>query len=560
MVKKTVFDKTRRGKRGWMKYYLTALILVIGICGYFVYKTNAQETFYKNVKMTEVDSKVKKVTHQEKNIFTNAYQKEAQNQIDKLKEENDYTVYQPLLIENPYGTNSTSIYYFANTDRASYVKCTIEVKGSSAETITQTLKNDGEDNLTLQHEYQITGLVAGAKNKITLKFYDRKDRAIAKTYFYVTTQADFEIPKVTDINKGTSKIQMSNGLFAMLGHDKTDAANIYFYDNNGVNRGKMPLNSYRSDRLLTVNGQMIYSYEESKIAVMSRTGKIVKTYDLGQYELHHDFQYDKNSKQLLCLVNDTKKDTIEDVLISVNLKTGKVKKILDFEDLLSEMEKNAVQREGGKNTYGGTELDWLHLNSFDILEDGEMVFSSREQSAIIKITDIYKSPKIDYLIHGGSVYKGTSYEKYLLTQDGDEIGQAGQHTITVEKDSGLDDGQYYLYMFNNNFGSAATIPDFDWGLYPGVGDYQKGTASYYYKYLVDEKRGTYELVQKFELPYSSIVSSVQQLGGNIPFSSGMSKTFGEYDKDGTLIKSFEYEADKYSYRVMKYDFKGFYYK
>ena len=47
---------------------------------------------------------------------------------------------------------------------------------------------------------------------------------------------------------------------------------------------------------------------------------------------------------------------------------------------------------------------------------------------------------------------------------------------------------------------------------------------------------------------------MQHLGGNIPFSSGMSKTFGEYDKDGKLIKSFEYEADKYSYRVMKYEF------
>ena len=47
---------------------------------------------------------------------------------------------------------------------------------------------------------------------------------------------------------------------------------------------------------------------------------------------------------------------------------------------------------------------------------------------------------------------------------------------------------------------------------------------------------------------------MQHLGGNIPFSSGMSKIFGEYDKDGKLIKSFEYEADKYSYRVMKYKF------
>ena len=74
------------------------------------------------------------------------------------------------------------------------------------------------------------------------------------------------------------------------------------------------------------------------------------------------------------------------------------------------------------------------------------------------------------------------------------------------------------------------------------------------KFLVDEKTRTYKLAQQFSLPYSAIVSSVQHLGGNIPFSSGMSKIFGEYDKDGKLIKSFEYEADKYSYRVMKYEF------
>lgn len=558
MKQTTVMDKTKQGKRGWMKYYLTVLIVVMGLCSYFAYRAYAKEV--QNVKQTKVTTKVNTISHDEKDIYTTAYQKEAQQKIDELKEENDYTIYQPLLIENPYGTNSTSIYYYANIDRASYVKCIIEAKGSNAETITQTLKNDEKSNLTLQHEYQITGLVAGANNKITLSFYNRKDKVIAKTYFHVVTDSDLEIPEVTNVSEGSSKVEMSNGLFALLGHDKTDAANIYFYDNNGVNRGKMPLNSYRSDRLLTVNGQMIYSYEESKIAVMSRLGKIVKTYDLGQYELHHDFCYDENSNQILCLVNDTKKDSIEDVLISVNPKSGKVKELIDFEDLLGEMKENAVQREDGKNTYGGTEIDWLHLNSMDILENGEMVFSSREQSAILKVKDVYNNPKLDYLIHGGSVYQGTSYESYQLTQDGEEVGQAGQHTITVEKDSSLEDGQYYLYMFNNNFGNAATIPDFDWSLYPGVGEYQKGDTSYYYKYLVDETKGTYQLVQKFQLPYSSIVSSVQHLDGNIPFSSGMSRCFGEYDNDGNMIKTFEYDAQRYSYRVMKYNFKDFYFK
>ena len=55
-------------------------------------------------------------------------------------------------------------------------------------------------------------------------------------------------------------------------------------------------------------------------------------------------------------------------------------------------------------------------------------------------------------------------------------------------------------------------------------------------------------------------SSVQHLGGNIPYSSGRSKIFGEYDKDGNLIKIFRYDAQQFSYRVLKYNFKGFYFR
>ncbi len=78
--------------------------------------------------------------------------------------------------------------------------------------------------------------------------------------------------------------------------------------------------------------------------------------------------------------------------------------------MMKSMRKRSVQRKGGKNTYGGTELDWLHLNSLDMINDKDAVFSSREESVIIKINNIYENPSIDYLIHSGSLYKGTKYE------------------------------------------------------------------------------------------------------------------------------------------------------
>ena len=77
---------------------------------------------------------------------------------------------------------------------------------------------------------------------------------------------------------------------------------------------------------------------------------------------------------------------------------------------------------------------------------------------------------------------------------------------------------------------------------------------------MDENKDTYQLVKKFEVPYSSVVSGVQHYKGNITFSSGMDHTYGEYDANGNLIVKYTYQAKRYAYRVMKYNFDIFYSK
>lgn len=59
-------------------------------------------------------------------------------------------------------------------------------------------------------------------------------------------------------------------------------------------------------------------------------------------------------------------------------------------------------------------------------------------------------------------WKDTSYVSLLLNKKGDFTIQGGQHTITYETDESLADGQYYLYMFDNNIGISETRPDYDW--------------------------------------------------------------------------------------------------
>lgn len=545
-------ERQKRRRRMGIMIVLIALCAAAIFFGMRAYHNYKEEQFFESVKQKEIKVTPKTITHKQTDIFTDAYQKESDKQLAAWKKEKNYTFEKPLIVWNAYGTYTTSLYYYAKNDRASYAVCTVEAEEAGASVYKQTLKSVSGKKYVTTHEYQIKGLVAGAKNKITLEFYNKDGRAVGKTHFYVTTQKDDVIPAILKKNTGTSKETMSDGLFCLFGHDKANVSNIYLYDNNGVSRGRMPLNKYRTDRFLFIKGELVYSYDFNKIAFTNRLGKVTRMIDIGNYEFHHDFRYDKKHDKIICLVNNLDKDTIEDTIVQVDVKTGKTSLLFDCEKILPLMRKLAIQRKGGKNTYGGTELDWIHLNSFDFLDDGNsLVLSSREQSAILKIKNIYTKPELDYVIHRGTIYNGTETAKYQLKREGDFVANAGQHTITVEYDDSLPKGQYYLYMFNNYYGRATSIPSFDWSMYPNVGNFKTGT-SYYSKFLVDEKTRTYKLAQQFTLPYSAIVSSVQHLGGNIPFSSGMSKTFGEYDKDGKLIKSFEYEADKYSYRVMKY--------
>ena len=67
-------------------------------------------------------------------------------------------------------------------------------------------------------------------------------------------------------------------------------------------------------------------------------------------------------------------------------------------------------------------------------------------------------------------------------------------------------------------------------------------------------------MEEFDVEYSSIVSSVQDVDDNHITSSGKSNCYAEYDENGILIKQFNYTSKKYAYRVFKYNFEGVWFK
>ncbi|MDQ0359366.1 aryl-sulfate sulfotransferase [Breznakia pachnodae] len=484
---------------------------------------------------------------EEGDIYSDNYQQVIDEKLEELSEK----IEEPVLVYNPYGSGNSSFVLLTSNNEIKSLDYTIQTDGYSdySESAKKYELSNGNS------VFQIIGSVLGEKNVITAELSDGKND---QTYTFDVTMPECSdtIETQLETTDGTSSEELSSGLFALLGHDKSFNSNIYLYDNNGTLRNELPLNGYRSDRILFIDNTMLYSYKADGFVQVNGLGKMVKFYEIDGYEQHHDFIYDEDNNQLLILANENDADTIEDIVVALDLDTGEVRELLDMKDFFPELYDLAVAPEDG-NTYGGDELDWIHLNSLEIIGD-DLLLSSREVSTIIKIDNYNTDPELDYLIADETLYEGTEYTSLLLDKVGDFVSQAGQHSLVYEGSN--EDGTYYVSMYNNNYTAARTRPDLDWSNFEGAGTYQEGEASYYYQYLVDEENNTYTLTKKVALPYSSIVSSIENYEDHLVTSSGMSNCFNEYDSEGNLIREYTYTSEKYAYRAFKYDFSNFYFE
>ena len=145
-----------------------------------------------------------------------------------------------------------------------------------------------------------------------------------------------------------------------------------------------------------------------------------------------------------------------------------------------------------------------------------------------------------------------------MQAQGDFSFNAGQHSVTYLPSSDTAaTGRYQVLLYDNNFGAAESYPKFDWGQLGAavVTDYSRGSHSFGRIFTVDEMARTYGLEDQIAVPFSGYVSSVQRVGNSnsMLVASGQAKTFTEYDRYGLPITTYEMEAEKYIYRVYKYE-------
>lgn len=494
-----------------------------------------------------MNEKQKKIYEKIKKTYNAEEQQKIADELEKKKESQEYTLSNMLIEYNPFGTNTQSLYVYFETDSAVKVSYTIHVKEDDIADFSRNVYQDEE--YQKEHEFQVIGLIPDTENTITFYITNEDGSTDTKEIVYEmgSLYGEEAVQLDTDVKQSADKLE--DGLYVVLGNDSPSMDFMYYYDNNGVLRGEVPLLGYRSHRLIFDENSMYYSISEKKMAQVNRLGQVTKVYDLGNYKLHHDYVFDENGNMLILAT-----DTTQDIVLKLDVNSGEVTEVLDLGDLFGEYKKTCV-----KNS--SDELDWMHINTIQYIGNGSVLLSSRETSTIIKVDNIYDGPVVSYMIGEKDFWKDTSYVSLLLNKKGDFTIQGGQHTITYETDESLADGQYYLYMFDNNIGISETRPDYDWssiGL--KVSSAVDGKNSKYYKYLVDENEGTFELVDSFKVPYSGYVSSAQETGDNVLVDSGLKGTFTEYDADHKAIVTYKMDYEKFIYRVFKYKFDGFYFE
>ncbi|WP_231482477.1 aryl-sulfate sulfotransferase [Enterococcus cecorum] len=492
-------------------------------------------------------------------VYQLSAQERIQEQLLQLIESQTPTFTQPLIVSNPFLTNTTGLYLAFSTDEAVKISYRIDAQGYPS--FEKNLKQNEE--YAMSHQYQIIGCIPNVDNLITLTATTQDGQQQQMQFHYTPPKLSTTSEMNYQLSKQESDERLSEGLFAVIGNQAGEKA-TYLVDNDGYIRAEMPIVNYNSMRLVFNDQQeMFMAVSDSKIVKLNALGQVKQVLDLANtdYLLHHDYILnDKNQLIALATSKTAKKQAgyVEDRIITIDLSTQEVTEIANFEELLPDLYQKATGIEEHSNNKGY--LDPVHINSLQLTDNQQLLVSSRETSTILALKpDEQGIYQLEYMIGDEAIWRGVGEcGQLLLEKEGSFTSQYGQHSITYETAEDLSAGQYYLSFFNNN----STIMDsrIDISL-AEIADKTAGKTSKYMKYLVDEKTNSYKLVESFDVPYSAYVSSVQNYQNHIIVDSGQQATFAEYTNSGKLIQRFTQKTDtKYLYRVYKYDFKNYYFE
>lgn len=412
---------------------------------------------------------------------------ETQNEIEKNFKTKGYDLDNPNIILNPYGNSPLTALVLFETEEEVSINVTIKGKDKLS-TFSHTFEK------TKNHYLPIYGLYADYKNEVVIE-YELNGQKFSKTLEIETEKLPDNMILPTEVKSDKSKLTNDLYFFTPSSIGYTCA-----YDVNGDVRWYLSNYAiWKIDRL--ENGHLLLSTERlinspyymTGLYEIDLMGKIYSEYSLeGGY--HHDY-YEMENGNLLIASDDfgNESGTVEDYIVELDRKTGKIVKRFDLKDVLN-------MQDGQSENW--SDYDWFHNNAVWYDKDtNSITLSGRHQDAVINID--YETGKLNWII-GDPTNWSEEYQKYFFKPIGEDFEwQWSQHAAMITPEG-------YVFILDNGNNKSKIKEEY----VPAEKSYTRGVM-----YKIDTDAMTIETVWEYGKSrgsefYSPYISDVDYLSKN----------------------------------------------
>ncbi|WP_164506878.1 aryl-sulfate sulfotransferase [Lapidilactobacillus bayanensis] len=387
-------------------------------------------------------------------------QKAAVKKYQAALQDSQYRLNNPYIKVNPYGRSPLSALAIFQTDEASKISLTVVGKTSKT-SISTTYKTYSK-----QHQISILGLYADYQNTVKITATTKSGQQTTKVLHLKTASLPSNLASVKVDVKKADKTKMAIGNNKLTFIVRT-TKQPFAIDADGAIRWYSTDYSQHVFKQLA-NGHILRLAKKNNDALIYNemleedyTGRVYKEYHFGtgaadknsdtdaEYTLIHHDAIELPNHNILATVSDgtagnknTKNQYVEDTIVEISHKTGKIVKVIDLKKILPSSMYTA------KSLMHGTAKDWFHMNSLYYQKStGDLVISGRHQDMVFKIN--YKTLNFKWIYCGKKKSAWPkSLQKYVLTPTGTTGYTGGQHAaILLPSTTNKTD---VLALFNNN--------------------------------------------------------------------------------------------------------------
>lgn len=372
---------------------------------------------------------------------------EDQNKLEKTwKKElssGDYTLDNPLIIQNPYSSNELAAYVGFEYEQPVSYEYTVEGD------IPFNYSNEEESKTVI---LPVVGLYNNTNNKVDLTLYNEGVEVESSIIKIDTTNTEI----ITELNQADIEANNKQELETFMDGKFIIDNYTNVYDANGDLRATAiaPDSDYAylkiiEDQFLVADKAVAGAKYRTMLFSYSMMGRINPDFFFEapkDTKFHHDVA--QVGDKLYALTSSTSEesdfaDSYKESLISVYSISGKLLETIDMSEFYKVDNVDAVNK--------GSNARDIHLNSLDYYEqENLLIIDSRSYSQIIGYD--LDTNEVSWILDDADTV-GSDHEDLLLSPIGDIQYPSGEHTAFVANDfidaDEVKDGMLYISVFDN---------------------------------------------------------------------------------------------------------------